>query len=308
MFGKKLFFLLIIVANFIVLHRIVCGIKEDLMTKNSIKLLVTTSQSLLLVDTENGKYVPIHRGNGIYYGISFAENKLYVAAHNRQRDSNLKFEMERGEILVFDNSGKLYDKIQPPFPLRRMHQIAYHEGKLYVTCTFDNMIAIYNGSVWEQWFPLGGSFGQGDKNHFNSFFFKDNCLWILANNCGPSELLAFSLANKELIEKISLGRGAHNIWYEDGQFFTCSSEQSKIIGNKGFELNIYGFIRGVAFSDNFRFIGTSEKVGDRSARDYTSGRLLIFDRDWSYQKEIILEGEGQVRDIYVLPSGFKPEI
>lgn len=321
---RQIYIFLIILMNFSRLNSKLFITKDDRnpMTEDSIKLVVTTSQSILLVDTKDGSYFRIHHGEGIYYGISTFNQKLYVASRNRQLDSPNKVQTELGQILVFDNTGKLCERLHAPFPLRDMHQIAWHEGKLYISCSFDNMVAIFDGTTWEKWFPLGSiwekwfplgtiwdkliPFGYSykrDINHFNSFFFKDNCIWILAHNLGFSELYAFSEVNRVLVQKMEMGICAHNIWFEDGQFFTCSSKESKVLSDKGRVIEIEGFLRGVAFAENFRYVGVSE-IGDRKIREYSSAKLLMFDGNWQKQKEIILEGEGQIRDIYVLPVEF----
>ena len=275
------------------------------------KLLVTTSQSLLHVDTDSGESTPLDRGRGLYYGIAHADDKLYVASRKRAVSSETEAATERGQILIFDRSLKACGVLHSPFPLRDLHEIAWHEGKLYASCSHDNMVAIYDGANWEQWFPLGGSLvgdvGPGDINHFNSFFFEDGLIWVLAHNRGNSELLGFTLATKELQQRLFLGSSAHNIWREDGQIFTCSSMEGKVIGDRGFVLETGNFPRGFARAENFRCVGVSA-MAERKARDFTTGKLAIFDGDWKPVKEIVLMNEGLVLDVQLLPAGFAFDI
>ena len=277
------------------------------------KLLVTTSQSLLLVDTDSGSHTALDQGRGLYYGIAHADGKLFVASRQRAVSSDSQRESERGNILVFDRKLQPLGLLTAPFPLRDLHEIAWHEGKLYASCSHDNMVAIYDGANWEQWFPLdpaprGGSLdngkGPGDINHFNSFFFEDDRIWVLAHNRGPSELLGFSLATRELVERINLGEMAHNIWREDGELLTCSSIDGKIVGQRGFTLETGGFPRGVAFAPGLRCIGVSA-MAERKERDFTTGKLALYDDSWTLQKEIVLQDEGLVLDVRPLPDGFK---
>lgn len=263
------------------------------------QLLVTTSKSLLLVDTETDTYFPLHQGDGVYYGISVMDEKFYVAA--QMNDDDKKLPILGGQILVFDRSGKLCERLKAPFHMHDIHQIAWHEDKLYVSCTWNNMIAIYDGTNWEQWFPSPDFKQQYDINHFNSFFFERDIVWILAHNFGESELLGFSIANKKLVERIKMGFFAHNIWRENGQLYVCSSKDSKILGDNGFMLELHGWLRGVAFAENFRSIGSSQFAA-RDKRRTTDGRLLIFNNNWEKLKEIVLEGEGVVSDIMVVPG------
>jgi len=274
------------------------------------KLLVTTSQSLLLVDTDSGAskaYTALDRGRGLYYGIAESGGKLFVASRQRAVSSGAERETERGQILVFDKKLRPLGLLTAPFPLRDLHEIAWHDGKLYASCSHDNMVAIYDGESWEQWFPLGGSLedgkGPGDINHFNSFFFEEGRIWVLAHNRGPSELLAFSLDSRELIERIDLGNSAHNIWRERDHLFTCSSIDGKIVGKDGFVLETGGFPRGVAFAPGLRCVGVSA-MAERKARDFTTGKLALYDEAWRPLKDIVLHDEGLVLDVRLLPPGF----
>ena len=268
------------------------------------KLLVTTSQSLLLVDTDSEERITLDRGRGLYYGIAHADGKLYVAARMRGVSSDVDPDEERGAILLFDRKLASCGVLRAPFPLRDLHEIAWHQGKLYASCSHDNMIAIHDGKDWEQWFPLGGSMdGPGDVNHFNSFFFEGERVWILAHNRGDSELLAFSLATRELLERLPLGVMAHNIWRDGKELLTCSSLVGKIIGTEGFLLEIGDFPRGVAFAENVRCVGISA-MAERKERDFTTGRLAIFDGNWQMKKEIVLQDEGLILDLRILPAGF----
>lgn len=280
------------------------------------KLLVTTSQSLLLVDTDSSDYFALDRGRGLYYGIAESDGKLFVASRQRAVSSSTERDTERGQILVFDKKLQPLGLLAAPFPLRDLHEIAWHDGKLYASCSHDNMVAIYDGESWEQWFPLGGSLedgkGPGDINHFNSFFFEEGRIWVLAHNRGPSELLAFSLDSHELIERIDLGNSAHNIWREgeqpseqpSEQLFTCSSIDGKLVGTNGFALETGGFPRGVAFAPGLRCVGVSA-MAERKARDFTTGKLALYDEAWRPLKDIVLHDEGLVLDVRLLPPGYE---
>jgi len=268
------------------------------------QLLLTTSHSFLLLDTDSGVSYPLDRGHGLYYGIARHKDKIYVAARQRLVSSEIDQANERGEILIFDQSLQTCGKLCAPFPLRDMHEIAWHDGKLWVASSFDDMVAIYDGADWEQWFPLGvDADGPRDVHHFNSFMFDTERIWILAHNRGSSELLAFSINTRAPVERIALGNCGHNIWLENQQLLTCSSMEGKLLGNTGFVLETGGFPRGVAFDRKCRCVGISA-MAERKERDLTTGKLMIFDRDWKLQKEIELPEEGLILDMLPLPAGF----
>lgn len=265
-------------------------------------LLITTSQSFLLLDTSSGHAHVLDRGHGLYYGIAHNENKLFVAARNRLVSSDVDPSEERGEVLVFDRSLRLCERLQAPFPLRDLHEIAWHDGKLWLTSSHDNMIAIWDGQVWERWYPLGAQ-DAGDVNHFNSFMFDQGLVWILAHNRGPSELLGFSLETRQLVQTVAMGNCGHNIWREDGELYSCSSAESRLLSDSGFVLDTGGFPRGVAFDASTRCVGVSA-LTERKSRDFTSGKVMVFERDWSLRHEIDMAGEGLILDLCRLPAGF----
>ena len=268
-------------------------------------LLVTTSRSLLLLDADSGESTPLDRGHGLYYGIAHNVENLFVAARNRQVSSDFPQSEERGEILLFDHELQLRGSLQAPFPLRDLHEIAWHDGRLWATCSHDNLIAIYDGTAWTQWFPLGGDLDNspGDINHFNSLQFDGDRVRVLAHNRGDSELLTFSIASRQLLERQNFGRCAHNVWQHGDQLFTCSSLDERVIGDREFILETGGFPRGMAFDGKLRYIGISAKA-DRKDRDFSHGKLVVFDGNWTALKEIALPGEGLILDIQILPEGF----
>jgi len=269
------------------------------------QLLLTTSQSLLLLDSDSGHALRLHSGSGLYYGMAHHGDHLYVAARGRLVSSEVPPAEESGAILVFDRRLRPCGELRAPFALRDLHEIAWHDGCLWATVSHDNMVAIrHPDGRWEQWYPLGQA-GQGDVNHFNSLRFEDDRVWVLAHNRGPSELLAFSLKTRALLQRQMLGNCGHNIWREHGLLHICSSAESRLLSEGGFELATGGFPRGIAFDGRQRCIGISALV-ERKARDFTSGQLLVLGRDWQPGHSLALDGEGLILDLLPLPDGFAP--
>jgi hypothetical protein len=113
---------------------------------------------------------------------------------------------------------------------------------------------------------------------------------------GASEMLRFDAHTRQIAESILLGNQAHNLWRENGHLYTCSSGEGLIVGTDGFRLDIGGFPRGVAFEGNYRCVGVSE-LAERGDRDLTTGRILIFNKDWKLLKKIFIENEGLILDL-----------
>lgn len=268
------------------------------------KLLVTTSRSLLLFDAASGEFRPVHRGAGLYYGIAATRRHYLVAARKRMVSSAEPAAGERGEILVFNRRLEQVGTWQAPFALRDMHEIKWHRNHLWVTCSHDNMLAVRTpDGQWQQWYPLGEPEGEArDINHFNSLCLDGDDLWLLAHNRGPSEILRFDLASRALRQRAPLGRQAHNLWRLGGAWHTCSSADGAIVGEDGCSVPTGGFPRGIARLPGGWAVGVSA-LAERSQRDYSAGQIAIFDRRWQELRRHSLPGEGLILDLLPCPRG-----
>jgi hypothetical protein len=268
------------------------------------RLLVTTSHSLLKVDVDARSVEPIHRGDGLYFGIATDGERWFVAARGRMVSSTIPHEQERGGILVFDRALRPVGRLEPGFAMRDLHEILWQWGKLWITCSYDNMVATYEPATgrWSEWFPLGRVPSPPyDANHLNSLAALDGRLWMIAHNRGPSELLEFDPASLELASRRPLGVQAHNIRrLPGGAIFTCSSDEGGLAGLDGWRLPVGGFTRGIHLGESARYVGISE-IAERRDRDLTTGRIAIFDLDWRLQDSLELPGEGLLLDIHPLP-------
>lgn len=268
------------------------------------QLLVTTSHSLLLLDLNSGVTRPLHRGAGLYYGITATPRHYLVAARRRMVSSSEPAASEQGEILVFDRYLRHVDTWHAPFPLRDMHEIIWHRRHLWITCSFDNMLAVRkpDGS-WQRWYPLGEPTAEPrDQNHFNSLRCSGNRLWLLAHNRGASEILHFSLDTRQLLARDALGEQAHNIWRHANQWCTCSSAEEALLGSKGFYVPTGGFPRGIARLPGGWAVGVSARA-ERSRRDLSDGHVLLFNRRWQERQQLPLVGEGLVLDLLPVAAG-----
>lgn len=249
------------------------------------------------IDTETSHITRLHSGKGLYYGITNSDENIFVASRNRMVSSSVPIEKEEGEILIFDFDFNLIDSIKPPFSLRDMHEIAWHDGRLWVTCSYDNLIAIWDGAVWDKWFPLPqDQDGPHDMHHYNSFLFEEKKIWLLAHNQGDSELFCFACQDRKIIKHVKMGSHAHNIWKKGEELFTCSSGEGKIISDAGFELQIGSFPRGYQHVEGARYVGINE-YAERKDRDWTESHILIFDDDWRELGRLDLPDEGMILDI-----------
>jgi hypothetical protein len=269
---------------------------------DALKVLATTSRSFLLVDAVTGDVQVLHRGDGLYYGIAQRDGFIFVAARRRMVSSDLPAESQAGVILVFDRSLRHVQTVEAPFALRDLHAIAFDDdGVLWATCSYDDMVARWDGHEWTRWYPLGEPAGEPrDVHHFNSLFFEGDLVWVLAHNRGPSELLAFDRRSLAFRHRVGLGVQAHDIWREAGQLHTCSSAEGRIVAEGGFEVATGQFPRGYVNTGRLRLIGLSE-LAERSERDFTAGAIRRYDEHWQLAGETRLEGEGLLLALAALP-------
>ena len=204
---------------------------------------------------------------------------------------------EQGEIVVLSDGLSEIGSLSAPFALRDMHELKWYGGKLWVTCAFDNMIAIFDGRTWDRWFPLGQPAVEPyDRHHVNSLYFENDTIIVLAHNWGKSCLHFFTLSTLTYTDTMSMGVQAHNIWRQNAEYCTCSSGEGTLVGSKSFYVETGGFPRGVAKCEGIICVGISEWA-ERADRDFTTATLRFFNSDWRHLSDIALSGEGLVLDI-----------
>jgi hypothetical protein len=263
-------------------------------------LLATSNKSFVAIDLDNRLYKTIDSGRGLYYGIAYSDDEIYVAARmNADRYGGTVTERagERGRILVFDYDLRQVGELHPPFPLRDLHQIFFHRGALHVTCSHDDMIAVFENGTWDAWCPSPDPEDWGrDAHHFNSIWASEDDLFLLAHNNGPSEIWRFRLDDRTLMERVPIGGLAHNVWERDGDLFVCNSRMGAVESVGGTRLRVGGFVRGAVATDDITAIGISG-VAERSGRHLVSSYIHIYDKAWEFRECVCLRNEGQLLDI-----------
>jgi hypothetical protein len=261
-------------------------------------IIITTTQYVFALRGDSIHIV--HEGKGVYYGIACSENELYVGCRNEIMgpvDASAR-ETERGSILVFEQQSlSLIREIKPDqFSLRDIHGMLYVDRKLFVTCSFDNMIAIYDfaSNCWSKWYPAINPLARGrDQNHFNSLIVDEENIVVLAHNHGRSTLFLFDRESLELCSTRMLGVQAHDIFRILGNVATCSSAEGTIVSEDGWVLRTGGFPRGIDYAGESIFVGISH-VTKREQRHDAPGIIRQFDRAWKFKADYLLYGVGMV--------------
>lgn len=270
-------------------------------------VLVGTQCSLLLLDLVTMKQAIIHREYTGYYGITASDTHIYVGIRNNTKKHVLT-KKSNGIILVYDFNFTLIETLKPDFPLHEIHEILWHEGKLYITNTAYDMIAIYDGTIWQQWYPLGKNKGRKqDISHFNSISIYNDILYILAHNFGSSSVHIFSLQTKERIDTIQLGSLAHNMWLDRNDVYVCNSNEGTITSNKGFVKHIAEWPRGIALYKDVNVVGSSALGGHGARHGLHNAHIYVYDKEWNTKGFALLQGESQVYEVFPIAQYTDPE-
>ncbi|GJM19683.1 MAG: hypothetical protein DHS20C14_18960 [Phycisphaeraceae bacterium] len=274
-------------------------------------LLVTTTQALFALDTDRRELTELDRGRGVYYGLAHADDRVWVAGRRWAYGAYPpERAQQRGVIIEYDGAMNERRELEPPFPLRDLHQIHHGHGKLWVCSTFDDMIAVYDPETdaWDRWHPAGvpepmeTPHGPStDLHHFNSFWHDDASVYALANKKGSGTIHRFDASTLAPIGTTELGAGAHNVWGESGDLFTLSSKDGRLLSTGGTDIAIGGFVRGVVCPPRAtalnRYVGVSSRA-PRAERATSDAAILEFDADWRPTGVTFpIPGEGMVHDL-----------
>lgn len=277
------------------------------MTIGASKFLVATTNRLLCIDLKERELQTVHEGSGLYYGISFYNDCYYVAARcNRNSYSNKND--EAGVILVFNNRLQCINTLHSPFPLRDIHGIAHCGGKLWITCTFDNFVAIYDHTEdnWSKWYPLPEN-RENDINHFNTLHFDEYRGYLIAHNLGVSELITFDPASLSVLESQVIGHHCHSI-FDNDEVLYCDSARGLVRSlNNSFLLRLGGFTRGLAAYKNNLLVGISEFTS-RDERHDCESYIAIVNFLAKSKEYIPIPNSGMVTEIVGICTDDQPSL
>jgi hypothetical protein len=266
------------------------------------RFVVSTTHHLLALDPESHTLWRIHSGAGLYFGLAEGANGLlYVACRNTVlgSDNDQVRASEEGTILVIDHKFRVCDELRPVFPLRDVHGIACFDGRVWVTCSYDNMVAVYDLSTrdWNRWYPSPDPSHRGrDVHHFNTIRYIGGQICLLAHNSGPSELLLYDYPSLRFHSVIPLGHASHDLFMFENDIATCSSGDGWIVSRSGRRLRTGNFPRGVATTLDGNLLGLS-MCSPRDKRPLQNGILRWYAPGWRFKADFFLRNVGMVLDI-----------
>jgi hypothetical protein len=264
-------------------------------------LLATTTQTTWLLDPASGKVRCLDTGRGVYYGITFTSETIFIAC--RQAPVGADRSSQNNIILCFDRNLQPLAELRGRWPIRDVHQIFQYEGTLYICSTFDDCIMEYSlaHQTWDRWFPFGDHGEARDVHHMNSIF-VDKQGFLLAGT-QPEGWFARFDCNKRLCGtgKHSLGVATHNVWRAGGDISVCSSNESAIVSRSGNFQKPYerGWLRGVAQLGSCLFVGISQNLV-RDVRATSDCMIARLEADGSPSRVYSFRGMGMLHDIRTL--------
>ena len=268
--------------------------------------LVSTTNDLLLLDLQADRFYQIDSGNGLYYGICHHRGAVYAVCRHSVRgpeDPSVR-SAENGGLLVFDSRLHLQEELQPEFPMRDVHGMAVIDEQLWITCSYDNLVAIFDLRTkrWSRWYPSPNPDARGtDVNHFNTVAMVDGRLCVVAHNFGQSQLLFYEYPSLQLISSVALGAEAHDVFQIHGQLATCDSAHGVLVSMDGTQIRTGGFPRGVCITENEILVGISMTT-QRSQRHLMSGIIRHYNTEWVFQTDYVLEEAGMILAVQQLPD------
>jgi hypothetical protein len=266
-------------------------------------LLVTTSTAVLLVEKDGP--TPIHTGRGIYFGLTWDRDFVYILCRNNLGHGKLRRIFGYTVTMeILDKSFRQVDSIRCP-SIHDPHQAIACDGSIYVANTGKDRIEICNNDTFSS---VNWTGERKDVHHINTIWFDDSFFYVLENNKHkPSIAKVFDL-NWQPVQDVSLGLGAHNIFRQKQMLYVCSSLDRGMIRyeldtQKATEFSLLGekwLPRGLAKGNDRFHIGLSAKGTREERHGRMPGKLISTNEDFEIINAVELEGAGQVNEVRLI--------
>ena len=272
------------------------------------RLLISSYSGVYVLEPfKSNKTHYIHRNSGMYYGITWSEDNLYLVARNNKGDQNMN---KNEHIVILDNNFKKKGIIEfKENPGTGFHSIQYDPqyNNLWVTAPGLNKLILINldNNNHKNIFP--NKTKNKRNNHFNSLTLLENKILVNSHNgfssIGRSQIYVYSRDKKpKLLEIINTNvqPGSHNCFYIGDELCTCdsfASQVSTIDGKKLLPNRLNGYTRGIVLTDKYLVVGESQRA-ERHDRLTADGRIHIYKLDnMDKMKEIYLKNIGQIAEV-----------
>jgi hypothetical protein len=227
---------------------------------------------------------------GTFFGLSWTpDGKELILGHDPGQpdvgavDEIDMLKRETGRLSIGDQYVAL--KLASP------HQLtATPDGRVLIANTGRNALTVWqpngtfrhvwlDGREWDRYSAVGE-----EGSHFNSVFWRDDRIWILAHNHSRgSYALEVEDGTFEVIQRIDTAyRGCHNLWVTGDDVFTLASFTGELGSMKTGEVvwssgDGTSLVRGLAVGKDHILIGDTDRAS-RIDRNLAGGGVYIVDR------------------------------
>ncbi|OHD63239.1 MAG: hypothetical protein A2176_11685 [Spirochaetes bacterium RBG_13_51_14] len=246
----------------------------------------------------------MHEGLGTYAGITWSDKHIYIA----YRDEGGKcVPSDKEGILVLDkkwNEVRRYAK--PDYDFNDLHQIYYHDSRLFVANTAMDKIDLINTESHTMEKELPCPLGEKKTHHLNSVFFGEGHYWICMHNRGESDVIKLRPGSFEEVDRIRIGNQIHNAYVENGRLYTLSSLNSSVLSTdihkhkrvkRVKKLNTSMWLRGLARTESNWIIGMTTFEAERSKRVGAPSYIIIFNDSFRKKKIVDTTVSGLIYDL-----------
>lgn len=260
-------------------------------------LLLTTSQAVLRF--RGGDWSIAHRGGGVYYGLTWNEEAVFVLCRNgevREGEAESILDLVSGEqFLTGAFSGG--------------HQIHWANDALFICDTGHDRVLKWGRS--DDDFTIAYQTGYGyDARHINSVWGRGREFWT--GECThkyktpkTNWIRRFEMDendNWSEAETIPVSNGLHNVYKEDGLLYVCDSVGGKFVAfNENRELVktavVGGWTRGLVRLRDGWVLGTSQFMAHAKDRYRGDCALYLLNENLRAVDMVILRSFGQIYDI-----------
>jgi hypothetical protein len=243
--------------------------------------LLATNSSVYKVNSD-GSFSTIHSGSGLYYGVSWDDEKIYLGCRDYKDSAD---GTRHSCVLTLNANYEVTGRL--PFEFPDIHQILYTQNALYVTYPSKDLIVSVKDGIFKEhdWLCTGR-----DVHHLNSIFFDGNDFWICYHNLSnrvdyskKSQVVCLDNKLFHVHEVHEIGKSIHNVFVDDKYIYVCNSNAGSLlrmsrVTNFIDEVTVGMWSRGIAVTDKYILVGSSKK-GPRGDRVTGDARVHLLDRD-----------------------------
>jgi len=267
-------------------------------------ILIATSTKLHYLDNDRKLHslVPY----SFVYGITWDKNQLYLGLRRHPYISEQS-------IGVFDDQFEFVKRL-PTKDLDDIHQIIYHDEKIYITNTRHERVDIVDKDYNQSQLIYTGKPQKG--LHLNSVWINDDKIYLVEHrrSAGSRVRILYGYDPATTIRTtrtIDIGKGVHGVYEEDNFLYVCSSERNKILRYDldtkkteivvNFAEFIKGHCRGICRTKDKWYIGMS-MTGPKASRHQLKGSaVFVLDNNFEILEHIKLKKTyGQLNELRIV--------